>query len=89
MVVANRTIAKRGLNTGKVLDGIGGFTSYGVLENYDVSRVQRCLPMGLSENRRVAKAIKKDEVITYSDVELPAGRICDKLREEQNSRFDR
>ena len=27
------------------------------------------------------------EVLTYADVEVPAGRLCDKLRAEQNARF--
>ena len=25
--------------------------------------------------------------LTYEDVEVPAGRLCDQLREEQNNRF--
>jgi hypothetical protein len=29
----------------------------------------------------------KDEAVTYADVELPAGRLCDKLRAEQTAHF--
>jgi predicted homoserine dehydrogenase-like protein len=80
------TAAKRDLNAGEVLDGIGGFTCYGVLENYEVSRAEKLLPMGLAEGCTLTRGISKDKAITYDDIELPAGRLCDKLREEQNLR---
>ena len=31
--------------------------------------------------------MKKDDVITYDDVELPPGRLADRLRAEQYKRF--
>ena len=31
--------------------------------------------------------VAKDEVLTYDDVELPAGRLVDQLRIEQATRF--
>jgi predicted homoserine dehydrogenase-like protein len=81
------TVAKRDLKAGEVLDGIGGFTCYGVLEDYNISTAEKCLPMGLSKNCRLLKPIKKDEVISYDDIELPVGSIADKLRIEQNTHF--
>jgi predicted homoserine dehydrogenase-like protein len=69
------------------LDGIGGFTCYGMIENYDLSAAQNMLPMGLSEGCRLSSDIAKDEVITYSDVTLPSGRLCDRLRDEQTAHF--
>lgn len=33
------------------------------------------------------KDISKDQIITCADVDLPAGRLCDKLRAEQTSYF--
>jgi len=81
------TTAKRDLKAGEVLDGIGGFTSYGMLENFDVSGAQKLLPMGLSEGCHVKQDIPKDQAITYADVELPADRLADKLRTEQNAYF--
>ena len=42
-------LAKRALKAGETLDGIGGFTVYGMLENVATARQQRLLPMGLSD----------------------------------------
>jgi predicted homoserine dehydrogenase-like protein len=81
------TMAKRDLSPGEVLDGIGGFTCYGVLENSEISLRDNLLPMGLSEGCRLKKDVAKDQALSYADVELPPGRLCDKLREEQNRYF--
>ncbi len=81
------TIAKRDLKVSEVLDGIGGFTCYGVTENSEVCQSENMLPMGLSEGCRLKRVIQKDQVLTYADVELPENRLCDKLRAEQNSYF--
>ena len=80
-------MAKRDLKAGEILDGIGGFSCYGMLENYEISRAENLLPMGLSEECRLKRGVSKDQAITYDDIELPEGRIVDKLREEQNLRF--
>jgi predicted homoserine dehydrogenase-like protein len=81
------TMSKRDLMAGEVLDGIGGFTCYGMIDNAAVSRAEQLLPMGLSEGCRLTKDIPIDRPISYKDVELPAGRFCDSLRSEQERRF--
>jgi predicted homoserine dehydrogenase-like protein len=81
------TVAKRDLKVGEALDGIGGFTCYGVIENADVAQQENLLPIGLSESCRVKSDIPKDQPLTYDDVEIPAGRLCDKLRNEQVRHF--
>jgi predicted homoserine dehydrogenase-like protein len=81
------TVAKRDLRMGEVLDGIGGFTCYGMIDNSEVSMKENLLPMGLSGGCRLKTDIRKDQAITCSDVGLPAGRFCDKLKGEQNVRF--
>lgn len=81
------TVAKRDLKAGEVIDGIGGFTCYGMIENSDVSNAEGLLPMGLSEECVLTQDMRKDQVITYTDVELPEGRLADKLRAEQNTYF--
>jgi predicted homoserine dehydrogenase-like protein len=83
------TVAKRDLEAGEKLDGIGGFTCYGMLENSGICRRENLLPMGLSEGCRLKGNIAMDQAITYDDVELPAGRLCDKLRAEQDAYFAR
>ena len=79
--------AKRDLHTGEMLDGMGGFACYGLLENSDIVCAETLLPLGLIEGCRVTRDIRRDEVLTYADVELPPGRLCDKLRAEQNAYF--
>jgi predicted homoserine dehydrogenase-like protein len=81
------TAAKRDLLAGEVLDGIGGFTSYGLLENSEVCQAEELLPMGLSQGCRLKRDIPKDQVLTVEDVELPLGRLCDRLWAEQTATF--
>jgi predicted homoserine dehydrogenase-like protein len=79
--------AKRDLKAGEVLDGMGGFTCYGLIERYAVSRAQNLLPMALTPGCRLKRDIAKDGEVRYDDVELPQGRVCDKLRDEQTAHF--
>lgn len=79
--------AKIDLPAGTVLDGIGGYHTYGQAENADVTHRQRLLPMGLAEGCRLRRELKRDDVLTYADVDLPAGRLSDRLRAEQDMRF--
>ena len=81
------TCAKRDLRAGEALDGIGGFLTYGVLENRDVFEEGGYLPMGLAEGCRLVRDITRDTPIEYRDVEVPAGRLADRLRAEQNRLF--
>jgi predicted homoserine dehydrogenase-like protein len=43
----------------------------------------RYLPEGLVEGCKLVKDVAKDKVVTYRDVELPPGRVADRLRAEQ------
>jgi predicted homoserine dehydrogenase-like protein len=81
------TTAKINLKAGETLDGIGYYMTYGQCENSHVVQEQNLLPMGLAEGCRLKRDIPKDQVLTYDDVELPEGRLCDKLRAEQNAYF--
>jgi predicted homoserine dehydrogenase-like protein len=81
------TVAKRDLLAGEVLDGVGGFRTYGVIENAAPFAAERLLPMGVSEGCRLLKPVPKDQPVRYDDVELPPGRLCDRLRAEQAQRF--
>ena len=81
------TTAKIDLRSGETLDGIGYYMTYGQCENSPDVYEQNLLPIGLAEGCRLKRDIPKDQVLTYDDVELPAGRLCDKLRTEQNAYF--
>lgn len=82
-------VAKRDLDVGEILDGLGGFACYGLIENYDSSRRIKALPIGISEGCRLKRSIPKDQLLTYNDVDLPAERVCDRLRQEQDAQFAR
>jgi predicted homoserine dehydrogenase-like protein len=81
------TMAKRDLRAGEVLDGVGGFTCYGTIDNVDVSRRERLLPMGVSEGCVLVADVPVDQAVTYDDVRLPNGRLVDLLRLEQDTLF--
>lgn len=79
--------AKTDLAEGAVLDGLGCYMTYGQAENSDIVSRERLLPMGLAEGCRLKRSLAKDTVLTYDDVELPPGRVSDRLRAEQNDYF--
>ena len=81
------TVAKRDLRAGERLDGIGGFCAYGLIENAADARAADALPIGLSENCVLRRDRKKDEVVSFADVTLPAGRRADALWREQQLRW--
>lgn len=76
-------LAKKDLKKGDVLDGVGGFTCYGVIDNYETARAENLLPIGLSDGCILKKDISIDTSITFADVELPKGRLSDKLWRKQ------
>lgn len=79
--------AKVDLAVGDEIDPLGGYKTYGVAENYAASRPERLLPIGLAEGCKLKRAVLKDQVLTYDDVEIPPGRFADALRAEQDERF--
>ena len=81
------TAAKVNLKKGQVLDGLGQYCTYGLCENSEVVYQEALLPIGLAEGCRLKRDIPRDQVLTYSDVELPEGRLCDRLRVEQEAYF--
>ena len=86
-VVEVCAVAKRDLQAGEVLDEYGMYMTYGEATNVEEMSSGRYLPEGLVEGCRLVRSIPKDAVITYDDVELPAGRLADSLRAEQYRHF--
>jgi predicted homoserine dehydrogenase-like protein len=80
-------IAKKNLAAGDVLDGVGGFDAYGVIENSKVVQSENLLPMGLTVGCKITHPILKDSPIRNSDVQFPANRLIDKLYVEQCKQF--
>lgn len=79
--------AKTDLKAGQTLDGIGHYMTYGLCENAETVISERLLPMGLAENCVLKRDIRRDQVLSYDDVVLPAGRLSDRLRAEQDKFF--
>lgn len=79
--------AKRDIDADEVLDGIGWYMTYGQCENAEVARAENLLPMGVAEGCRLRRRMRKDQVLTYDDVEVPPGRLADRLRAEQAGGF--
>jgi predicted homoserine dehydrogenase-like protein len=81
--------AKRDLKAGEVLDGMGGFTCYGLIDTYEACNREHLLPMALSQGCRLKCDVPQDQGITLRDVAFPPGRLCDKLWAEQTEYFKR
>jgi predicted homoserine dehydrogenase-like protein len=80
-------VAKRDLKAGERLDGVGGFCTYGLVDNALRARECNALPIGLSEDCILLRDISKDEVISFDDVKTPGGRLADVLWLEQKARW--
>ena len=84
------TVAKRDLKAGERLDGIGGFCTYGLIDNTAAARSMAALPIGLSEGCVLRRDVSKDGVLSFDDVEAaPAEGWSEELWREQNARWPR
>jgi predicted homoserine dehydrogenase-like protein len=81
------TIAKRDLEAGEELDGIGGYDCYGLIDNIENTRRDDALPIGLAAGARLTRAVAQDQPIRNADVILPRGRLVDELRAQQDAHF--
>lgn len=81
------TIAKRALTAGETLDGIGGYASYGAIENTSVAMGENLLPIGLSEGCVLKRDLPTDAAVAFDDVEMPKPRVSDRLWAEQVGHF--
>jgi predicted homoserine dehydrogenase-like protein len=80
-------VAKRDLKAGEVLDGIGGFCTYGLIENTTTARSSDALPIGLSEGCVLRRDIPKDSVVSFADVDTIPDALIDSLWREQCARW--
>lgn len=81
------TLAKRDLKAGEVIDELGGYTAYGEAETAETTARENLLPIGVAVGARLKRDLPKDAALTYADVELPEGRLVDRLRAEQAEMF--
>lgn len=76
---------KKDLKAGELLDGIGAYTTYGMIEHYGIAKEENLLPLGLSEGCRLKNDIQKGQPITYDDVELVESSTILQLRRLQDN----
>ena len=80
-------VAKRYLKAGERLDGVGGFCTYGLVENATAARSMAALPIGLSDGRVLRHDIPKDRVLSFHDVESFPGGVAEELWREQSAHW--
>jgi predicted homoserine dehydrogenase-like protein len=80
-------VAKRDLKAGERLDGIGGFCTYGLIDNAASARAMAALPVGLSEDCVMLRDASKDDVISFDDVASHRERLGESLWREQDGRW--
>ena len=80
-------IAKKPLKVGDTLDGIGGFSTYALIDNFVTSLEENLLPMGVADGCKIIRDVPADTAISYADIELPQGRLIDDLREQMIGKF--
>jgi predicted homoserine dehydrogenase-like protein len=80
-------IAKRDLRAGETLDGIGGFTVYGDIENVPTVHQEGFVPIGLTDGAVLRHDTPMDTPLRFADVDLPADRVAERLWHEQKEHF--
>lgn len=81
------TAAKMDLKAGDIIDGIGGYTVYGLIDDYKTAVENCCLPIGLSKGCVLKRDIRKDYLLTYDDVEFAGDSLLLRLRKIQDSQI--
>jgi predicted homoserine dehydrogenase-like protein len=82
-----KTVAKRDLVPGDILDGEGGDLGFGKMCPATESLKGNYLPMGISNGAKVTKAVAKDTVVTYDDVALDETKMAYKIRKQMEDQF--
>jgi predicted homoserine dehydrogenase-like protein len=81
-------VAKRDLQPGDVLDGIGGCAYYSLIDTYEAAHAERLLPVGLAKGARVCRTVARDAPITLDDVQLAEPSTLVSLRRLQDEWMD-
>ncbi len=81
------TVAKRDLQPGERIDGLGGFTVYGLIEQAEIARRENLVPLGLTPGATVKRAVAQGEALTYDDLELDEDQLIVRLRRQQDEQI--
>jgi len=63
-------VAKRDLQPGDILDGIGGCSFYALIDEYEAAKSEDLLPIGLAKDAKLTKPVGQDTPLRYDDVAL-------------------
>ncbi|MGZ5471511.1 MAG: NAD(P)H-dependent oxidoreductase [Nitrososphaeraceae archaeon] len=78
------TVAKKDLAPGEIIDGIGGYMVYGLIDLYETTNKEKLLPIGLSQGCILKRCVKKGKPISYDDVDFPSDTLLLQLRKLQD-----
>jgi predicted homoserine dehydrogenase-like protein len=67
--------AKKDLREGEVLDGIGGYTCYGLIENCPRDSLPEGLPICLTDGVLLKRDVPLDQPILFSDIKFDLNRF--------------
>ncbi|NVP57642.1 NAD(P)H-dependent oxidoreductase [Mycoplana rhizolycopersici] len=79
--------AKKDMQPGEMLDGEGGYAVWANAIPATRSLDLKALPIGLAHNVKLKRPIKKDQIVSFDDVELVADLDVVSLRREMEDRF--
>lgn len=77
--------AKRDLQPGEKLDGLGGYTMYGLIARVEVAQAENWVPLGVAVGATVRRPVKTGTILRYDDLELDESQTILKLRREQEA----
>jgi predicted homoserine dehydrogenase-like protein len=79
--------AKKDMQPGDMLDGEGGYAVWANAIPASRSLALKALPIGLAHNVRLRRAVRKDQIVSFDDVELVNDLDVVELRKDLERRF--
>ena len=79
--------AKKDMQPGEMLDGEGGYAVWANAIPATRSLAHKALPIGLAHNVRLKRAVRKDQIVSFDDVELVNDLDVVEVRREMEQRF--
>ncbi len=77
-------VAKRDLEAGETVDGLGGYSVHGLIHRVSSAREAGMLPLGLAPGSVLRKPVARGQTLTYDDVELDESLTIVHLRRLQD-----
>ena len=78
-------MAKEDLKAGRILDGMGGYSCYGLIENRDIVVSESLVPIGLVKDAVLTRSVRKDAPLRLDDLQLPENTVTRLWRENHQT----